>query len=212
MPLAIAAWDARATRCLAAAAIAMALQCVLCALILHEAVAPAALPASTPLEVTLFSTPARRPRPKMFPSQHLQEVPPSRYVTSRKFPGKHLRRVAPSSHVTPQKRAPIDWQQAMQGEVHDAESRSRHNGLNFGFPQLPAAIPAAPPFGWDYAATHRVQALPEGGVLIMLNDHCALVIFVVFPIAGCKIGRIPANGQLFENVHDPRNDRPGALP
>ncbi len=107
---------------------------------------------------------------------------------------------------------PLDWQQALQDELRAEESRSRGGKLQFGFPQQPAPFAAAPEFGWDYAHTHRVQVLPAGGVLIMLNDHCALVIYVILPLAGCNIGRIPANGQLFENMRDPRNARTGGLP
>ena len=40
----------------------------------------------------------------------------------------------------------------------------------------------------------------------------ALVIYGFMFFPGCRIGRIPANGQLFDHMHDRRHDRPGALP
>lgn len=211
MPLAVAAIDARTTRRIAAAAIAAALQGVFYWLILHEAVEPIALPTSTPLEVTLFSTPARRPRPKMFPRKQEPPVVPSGHILPRRAAPPVAQPITPAPAVKSAPHAPIDWQHAMQGEVRRAEPRSRDNSLNFGFPQLPAGPAAPPEFGWYYAGTHRVQALPEGGTLLNLTDHCGIVIYVL-PIPFCKIGRIPANGQLFDHMYDGRNDRLSGLP
>ena len=44
-------------------------------------------------------------------------------------------------------------------------------------------------------------------MLININDHCALVIYgFIFPI--CQIGRIPANGHLFDHMRDRRAGEP----
>ena len=54
-----------------------------------------------------------------------------------------------------------------------------------------------PQFPWDHAATHRVEELPTGGLLINLNDRCSIV-WVIVPFAFCKIGRSEARGDLFQ--------------
>jgi hypothetical protein len=66
---------------------------------------------------------------------------------------------------------------------------------------FPAAPPKTPQFAWDYAATHRVEALPQGGILINLSDNCVLIFFPL-PLVGCGIGQRPANGDLFEQLRD----------
>lgn len=73
---------------------------------------------------------------------------------------------------------------------------------DFGFPHhsAPAAAKAAE-FGWDYAPTHRVESLPEGGLLINLNDRCVLVL-APLPFPVCGIGTKEANGKLFEHMRD----------
>jgi hypothetical protein len=61
--------------------------------------------------------------------------------------------------------------------------------------------PAKPPqFAWNYAATHRVEALPQSGMLIHLGDNCVLALLPL-PIVACAIGKQPANGDLFNNMH-----------
>jgi hypothetical protein len=59
-----------------------------------------------------------------------------------------------------------------------------------------------PEFGWSHARTHRIEALPEGGTLLWINDRCALAISGgLFPV--CKLGKIEPRGDLFEFLHDP---------
>ena len=61
--------------------------------------------------------------------------------------------------------------------------------------------PTKPPqFAWNYAATHRVEALSQGGMLIHLGDNCVLALLPL-PIVACAIGKQPANGDLFNNMH-----------
>jgi hypothetical protein len=110
---------------------------------------------------------------------------------------------------TPQ--AVIDWQQAIQDEVREQQTRSGAKTPQFGFPQRPAAVSPTPEFGWDYARTHRVEPLPGGGMLINLTDRCALVLYgILIPV--CKIGSIPVNGHLFDHMRDRRSDRQRGLP
>jgi hypothetical protein len=78
-------------------------------------------------------------------------------------------------------------------------ARKRHE-LDFAhaFPTQPKKTQE---FAWDYAATHRVETIPEGGMLIHLSDNCVLVLMPL-PIVGCGIGKRPANGDLFEHRRD----------
>jgi hypothetical protein len=58
-----------------------------------------------------------------------------------------------------------------------------------------------PQFGWDHSHTHRIETIEGGGILIWLNDRCALVLFPL-PFGGCGIGKIPVRGDLFDHMHD----------
>ena len=212
MSSAIAAWDARAPRRVAAAAIAAVLQGVFYWLILHEAVAPTVQQSSAPLHVTIFET-ARRLRPVIRPPKQLQPERPRRPATkseARSLPA--ARPILLPRAGQPVAHPAVDWQQALQGEVRAQESASLPGKVRFGFPQRTGPLPAAPRFGWDYAHTHRVEQLPEGGLLINLNDRCAVVLYVVMPFPVCKIGHIPTDGGLFDHLRDRRDDRPDGLP
>jgi hypothetical protein len=98
---------------------------------------------------------------------------------------------------------PADWA----GELRRAAAASALNEFaqkpkDFGFPHSsPAPTKAPPQFGWDHTATRRVESLPEGGLLVHLNDNCVLVLFPL-PFAGCGIGKRKANGGLFEHMHE----------
>jgi len=102
----------------------------------------------------------------------------------------------------------IDWQQetrtaaARMAESLDAERRRK--GKLTPDPRFTRPTPRAQ-FGWDRSRTHQIESLPEGGTIIHLNDRCALVLNgMLLPI--CKIGKIPARGDLFEHMgeaHDP---------
>jgi len=212
VPFATAAWDARAARRVTAAAIAVTLQGVFYFLILHQTIEKAVQPGPVPLQVTLFET--LRPRPVRSPRKHRSPAP-SRPVPRRsKAPG--VPPVVPQPITSapaarPAAHAPIDWQRAIQSEVQAEESPSRPK-INFGFPQAPQAPRALPEFGWDEARIHRVEPLPHGGTLIHLTDHCVLVIYALMPFPGCEIGKIPANGHLFDGLEGPWNDRTDGLP
>ena len=201
MPLAAAAWDARALRRVTAAAIAAALQGVFYWLILHEAIGPTDLPAAMPLEVTILQAAKR-----LEPATPARERQRPRQVARRRV----QRSAQPVTLPGPVERArhpPIDWSRALQGEVHAPKLRAPAQKLRFGFPRRSAPVPAAPEFGWDYASTHRLEALPQGGMLLNLNDRCAIVIYgFIFPF--CRIGRIPVNGHLFDHMHDRRAGDP----
>jgi hypothetical protein len=98
--------------------------------------------------------------------------------------------------------ARIDWARALRNEVRTVESRAEAPPeVSFSFPKAPTPAPAVPKFGWYYAGTHRIEELAGGGTIINLTDRCAIVVYVL-PIPVCRIGRIPANGDLFEHLHD----------
>jgi len=98
---------------------------------------------------------------------------------------------------------PTDWAAELSRTARDAASdKLTPNTRDFGFPH-PLATPDKPAqFGWNYAATHRVESLPQGGVLVHINDNCVLILFPL-PFVGCAIGKMKANGNLFEHMRDP---------
>jgi len=96
-----------------------------------------------------------------------------------------------------------DWTEELHIVAKDAiakELAQKRHELDFAhaFPTQPRKPPQ---FAWNYAATHRIEAIPEGGMLVHLNDNCVLIIFPL-PFIGCGIGKRPANGDLFEHRHD----------
>jgi hypothetical protein len=98
---------------------------------------------------------------------------------------------------------PPDWAGELSRAARDAASDElTRRTRDFGFPHPSSAPAKAPQFGWDYVATHRVESIPEGGLLLHLNENCVLVLLPL-PFVGCGIGRKPANGDLFEHMQDP---------
>jgi hypothetical protein len=96
-----------------------------------------------------------------------------------------------------------DWSEELRLAARDAMARElaqkRHESdFAHAFPTQPK-----PPqqFAWDYAATHRIEGIPGGGILVHLGDNCVLILFPL-PLVGCGIGKRPANGDLFEHLHD----------
>jgi hypothetical protein len=107
---------------------------------------------------------------------------------------------------------PIDWgAELSQAAKAAAADQSAQTPRDFGFPKMPAAPEKPPQFEWDYAATHRVEQVEGGGLLVHLNDQCVLVLFPL-PFMGCGIGTKPANGDLFKNMNAPPRAQPGTAP
>ncbi|HEY8508194.1 MAG TPA: hypothetical protein VIL32_07560 [Steroidobacteraceae bacterium] len=100
----------------------------------------------------------------------------------------------------------IDWlaqaehAAARYGEELEREDQSYRR---FGTPparEEPTAKPKSA-FAWSHAQTQRIEALPEGGTLVWLNERCALVISgAVMPV--CMLGKQEARGDLFEGMRD----------
>jgi hypothetical protein len=89
-------------------------------------------------------------------------------------------------------RGAIDW-------AKEAERVAADPGLNVGPEPAPAARQQ---FGWDYAHTHRLESLPEGGLLVNLSDQCSIVVKFPMILGGCRIGKIEGRGDLFAHMHD----------
>jgi hypothetical protein len=114
----------------------------------------------------------------------------------------------PQSNKNNDTPTPIDWASELARTGREAATEeSVQKSREFGFSHRSAPPAGKPPqFGWDYAATHRIESLPEGGLLVHLNDNCVLVLFPL-PFAGCAIGKRKANGQLFDHIRD--HEQPG---
>lgn len=96
-----------------------------------------------------------------------------------------------------------DWSEELQLAAKNAVAKElakkkHESDFSHIFPTQPKTPER---FAWDYAATHRVEAIPGGGIAVHINDNCVLVLLPL-PIIGCGIGTHPANGGLFEHMHD----------
>jgi hypothetical protein len=96
-----------------------------------------------------------------------------------------------------------DWAEELKRVAEGAVARDlaqkRHQ---FDFAHAFPSAPSKPAqIAWDYAATHPIEALPQGGILIHLGDRCVLVL-IPLPIVGCAIGKTPASGDLFDHMRD----------
>jgi hypothetical protein len=102
----------------------------------------------------------------------------------------------------------VDWNQesrtAAARMAESLETERRRKGKFAPDPRFARPTPR-PEFGWDRSKTHQIEALPEGGTIIHLNDRCALVLSgLLIPV--CKLGKIPARGDLFEHMGDAHAD------
>jgi hypothetical protein len=96
-----------------------------------------------------------------------------------------------------------DWNEelrlAAKNALANQLAQKRHEGdFTHSFP-VQSQKPAQ--FAWDYAATHRIEVLPQGGIVIHINDNCVLLL-IPLPLVGCGIGKHPANGDLFQHRRD----------
>lgn len=102
---------------------------------------------------------------------------------------------------------PVDWNAELAQAGRAASGIEPKSPVkDFGFPTRSPTMADYPQFDWDYARTHRVESIPQGGILIRLNDNCVLVLNPL-PLAFCSPFKRKANGELFKHMRDP--DRPG---
>ncbi len=103
----------------------------------------------------------------------------------------------------------IDWAaEATASAARQTEADEQRARQTRAFAPKPSPMFAARPkrheFQWNYAQTHRVEALPGLATVIRLDDQCAIVLFVIIPFAGgCALDKPAARGDLFEHMHDP---------
>jgi hypothetical protein len=154
---------------------------------------------------TLLVLPPARPT-STAPLTNERAVPP----TVRR-PNRHI--VAPekdaeSSPSVTVMSPPIDWQaELIQAGKAAADKNTEIPTRDFGFPARSPTLKDYPQFDWDYARTHRVEQLPEGGGLIIhLNENC-FIMLNPFPFPFCSPFKHKAKGDLFKHMHDP--DKPG---
>jgi hypothetical protein len=157
-----------------------------------------------PAESTLvfFDMPAHEPSPEASRAR----IAPNHALRNHAIVSAASTPPRPSS---PDSAAPaaVDWaKEAGVAEEHQIENEeaARHtwSALAPDRYRPERSPPAAPPFGWDYAATHRIQSNPGGGLVINISDRCAIAIILPVVLGGCKIGRIEARGDLFAHMHD----------
>jgi len=91
----------------------------------------------------------------------------------------------------------VDWAKEAERVAAD---RTAGEGTNIGAEPAPAA--ARQQFGWDYARTHRLESLPDGGLLVNLSDRCSIVFKFPMLLGGCRIGKIESRGDLFAHMYD----------
>jgi hypothetical protein len=155
---------------------------------------------SQSLEIVLIARPVVASENNSI-SRVLENATRRRHITAKPLPAPSVR---PQESENNAIHPPTDWATEMSRVVNDAVSEKlAQKPRDFGFPHSPSAPDSkTPQFEWDYVATHRIEANPEGGLLLHLNDNCVLILFPR-PLAGCGIGKRKVNGDLFEHMHDP---------
>jgi hypothetical protein len=103
-----------------------------------------------------------------------------------------------------------DWRHELQIAANNAiesQERRRHQPSPLAPHDFSGVKPGStddskPRFGWNHAATHRIEEIPTGGLLINISDRCVIA-WAILPLAFCRIGKIPVRGNLFEHMQDP---------
>jgi hypothetical protein len=149
------------------------------------------------LEITFIA----RPPADNLAGRRIESATPRRRATANPLP---MLPAAPREEESNAIHPPIDWAGELSRAAQDASSQeSAQKPRDFGFPHPPSAhADEHPQFGWDYAATHRVEAIPSGGLIVHLTDNCVLVLLPL-PLGACAIGKRKANGDLFKHMNEP---------
>lgn len=102
---------------------------------------------------------------------------------------------------------PIRWheQAAISAAAIVEQAAARPRTRTFDSRDLPAPIHPATiqrdDFPWDPLHGQRFAKLPDGPFVLRLSDNCMVVILVML-IPTCKIGKLPARGDLFRHMGD----------
>jgi hypothetical protein len=159
----------------------------------------------------LVLPPAQVPLPESPPVKQQFVAPRNLYQPNRRSPvdqGRVAESNPESNEITPS----IDWNAELARAARAAASGdTKVPPRNFGFPTGPPTTKDYPQFDWDYARTHRVETLPEGGMVIHLNDNC-IIVLTPFPFPLCSPFKRKANGELFKHMHDPDKPADAGLP
>lgn len=83
----------------------------------------------------------------------------------------------------------VDWER-------EGKDAARRQAEAHPLPALPPR--KKPPFGWSHSHLKRIEKV-EGAYLLWLSDRCALVNFI---IPACKVGKMPARGDLFDRMEE----------
>jgi hypothetical protein len=132
---------------------------------------------------------------------------PQRDARAHRLPAP-VQRTPPPQPNTPPPPAAIDW--AAEAEITAA---NRIAADEAAARQATALKPRHSPidmsgsaktlgFHWYQARIHRVETIPGGGILIHINDRCAIVVPIMF-MTFCKIGEIKTRDDLFQHMGDP---------
>lgn len=149
------------------------------------------------------------------PSVRVAPYPPPSRATPASGQPRQESTLLPAGEATPAAASPavpaaIDWANEASVVAGASASKSEPRSLSNGLPprlDLQMEKPHTPSdFGWDAAHTRRIEALPEGGTLVRLNDRCALVVGLPLILPVCKLGKIPARGDLFKNMGETRQE------
>jgi hypothetical protein len=148
--------------------------------------------------------------PQDSPPAHIASPPPS----ARRSPSTTDPRKSPNTveRDTDQVHIPappaIDW--AKEAETvrarraeEDAEASRRSSALSRWRSRVMGsrAKPSGPQFHWDSSRIKPLEATVQG-LVVHLNERCAIVLSPLSLVPGCKFGKITARGDLFEHMED----------
>jgi hypothetical protein len=162
---------------------------------------------------TVIFLPESEPESTPAPQPERQPKPPVSVRAARPAAPRTPTRANPppepeSSSITPTPSP--DWRAQAQIAANDeleAEARKRQQPSRLAPHDFSGVRPGStddskPKFGWNHARTHRVEELSGGGLLVNINDRCAVVVIYFFALPACKIGKMPARGDLFEHMQE----------
>ena len=167
----------------------------------------------TEAPTTVIFLPEPEPESTSAPQPGHPRKPPMTARTTRPAAPKTPARANPppepeSSSITPTPSP--DWHAEAQIAANDeleAETRKRQQPSPLAPHDFSGVKPGStddskPRFGWNHARTHRVEELSGGGLLININDRCAVVVIYFFALPACKIGKMAARGDLLDHMKD----------
>lgn len=171
-------------------------------------------PQETDLEPSLAITLVERSPPQPRASR----APPRARQPMRSRPGQPSARPLVRPGRLRAARPWIDWEKEADEALADRAQRAAQAARRAAALSrwrehvLPGPEPRQPEFRWDYAATHRIVVTPGRGIVININDRCAVIISGLSVLPGCRIGKIPAYGDLFAHMDDPKSALESSVP